>query len=93
MAFSREGKDKEYVQHQLLRQAQTVAHMLSTATDAHGVAYVCGDAKHMAQVRVVHTPADHASVLMASCSAFSCRSDKVRFAWSAEEEFGMPHRW
>ncbi|CAL5223872.1 g6461 [Coccomyxa viridis] len=49
VAFSREGKEKEYVQHQLLRQAQTVAHMLSTAKDARGVAYVCGDAKHMAQ--------------------------------------------
>ncbi|CAL5225849.1 g8632 [Coccomyxa viridis] len=48
VAFSREGKQKDYVQHQLKRQAQTVAYMLSATKDARGVVYVCGDAKHMA---------------------------------------------
>ncbi len=47
---SREGKSKDYVQHQLLRQAQTVAYMLSDGEGARGVVYVCGDAKHMAAV-------------------------------------------
>ena len=50
VAFSREGKSKDYVQHQLLRQAQTVAYMLSDGEGARGVVYVCGDAKHMAAV-------------------------------------------
>lgn len=56
VAFSREGKQKDYVQHQLLRQAQTVAYMLSATKDARGVVYVCGDAKHMAQVSRMKIP-------------------------------------
>lgn len=52
VAFSREGTRKDYVQHQLLRQAQTVAYMLKDTEDARGVVYVCGDAKHMAKVTV-----------------------------------------
>ena len=55
VAFSREGKSKDYVQHQLQRQAQTVAYMLSDTKDAHGVVYVCGDAKHMATVSLMTT--------------------------------------
>jgi len=48
VAFSREGKKKDYVQHQLAGQAETVSKMLKE--DASGVVYVCGDAKHMAKV-------------------------------------------
>lgn len=44
-AFSREGKDKVYVQHRLLEKAEEVNKLLEQKANF----YVCGDAHYMAR--------------------------------------------
>ncbi len=48
-AFSRDGAQKDYVQHHMAREAALVAPVL--APDGAGCFYVCGDAKNMAKAR------------------------------------------
>lgn len=48
VAFSRDGKHKDYVQHHMECEAKLIAPVLTEAGDGHF--YVCGDAKHMAKV-------------------------------------------
>jgi NADPH-ferrihemoprotein reductase len=45
-AFSREGREKVYVQHHLHAHRQAVYRMLE---QEHGCLYICGDAKRMAR--------------------------------------------
>ena len=49
MAFSRDGKTKDYVQHHMARESALIAPVLREGAGGHF--YVCGDAKHMAKVR------------------------------------------
>ena len=77
VAFSREGKKKDYVQHQLAGQAHTVSTMLSDKEDACGVVYVCGDAKHMAQVSLDIAAQ---SLRLASKSSVGAALSKLQYA-------------
>ena len=66
VAFSRDGKEKDYVQHHLMRKAKLVSPFFSIDPGAEGVAYVCGDAKHMAQV--CPSLGKYICLLQASCA-------------------------
>ena len=50
VAFSREGKQKDYVQHHIAREAALVAPLLREGPESQGIFYICGDAKNMAKV-------------------------------------------
>ena len=48
VAFSREGKEKDYVQHHIARDGKDVWSLLRSK-DNPGYIYICGDGKHMAK--------------------------------------------
>ena len=50
VAFSRDGPQKDYVQHHMLREGGLIAPVLDPQGAGHF--YVCGDAKNMARVGV-----------------------------------------
>jgi NADPH-ferrihemoprotein reductase len=56
VAFSREGKQKDYVQHHILRDSQDLWSMISDKNNP-GYLYICGDGKYMAKDvnRALHT--------------------------------------
>lgn len=52
MAFSREGSQKDYVQHHIEREPKLVAPLLREGPETQGIFYICGDAKNMAKVSI-----------------------------------------
>lgn len=56
VAFSREGKEKDYVQHHIAKDGKDVWSLLRNKENP-GYLYICGDGKHMAKDvnRVLHT--------------------------------------
>ena len=52
MAFSREGAQKDYVQHHIEREPKLVAPLLREGPETQGIFYICGDAKNMAKVSI-----------------------------------------
>ena len=53
VAFSREGQQKDYVQHHIAREAALVAPLLREGPESQGIFYICGDAKNMAKVSAI----------------------------------------
>ena len=53
VAFSREGEQKDYVQHHIAREAALVAPLLREGPESQGIFYICGDAKNMAKVGAI----------------------------------------
>lgn len=52
VAFSREGSQKDYVQHHIEREPKLVAPLLREGPETQGILYICGDAKNMAKVSI-----------------------------------------
>ena len=77
MAFSREGAQKDYVQHHIEREPKLVAPLLREGPETQGIFYICGDARNMAKVSITSL-ACILPVFGVVCGAVSCGMCNVR---------------